>query len=286
MSRCGDLSHVFNSEVIPTKLKLNTYKAAVCSLLKYGSEAWNLTEETQAKVNGVNARCLSRFTGKDAHQEASSRTRTYDLLYSIRKCRYTWLGHILRLPDQRLVKHSARVQHQTGLPGNMFMDAPPHGSFDELVAMAKQRKKWKRSWSQLGVYDDFVYTPTNTSGTDTDTTSTNNINNNTTTDSTVTSQWAAAAPIPSDLDTTTSTHLTNHHSACSTPPRMQGHNNNTHTLTPTPIYFHNTQLSPIHTHNAHAHSTYANTTHTIHTTHNFTLLHDTFLLYQNYIPIT
>ena len=70
MSRMGQLRHVFNSK-IPVNLKMKIYKAAVCSILTYGSEAWRLDEKTLATLNGVNARCLSRFTGKDAHVEAS-----------------------------------------------------------------------------------------------------------------------------------------------------------------------------------------------------------------------
>ena len=57
---------------------------AATSLLTYGSEAWRLDEETRAKINGANARCLSRFTGKSVHAEASARTRLYDLVSAIR----------------------------------------------------------------------------------------------------------------------------------------------------------------------------------------------------------
>ena len=39
MNRFGELRNVFNSD-IPLMLKLKLYKAAVTSLLTYGSEAW------------------------------------------------------------------------------------------------------------------------------------------------------------------------------------------------------------------------------------------------------
>ena len=35
-------------------------------------EAWHLDERITAMINGANARLLSRFTGKDAHTEASA----------------------------------------------------------------------------------------------------------------------------------------------------------------------------------------------------------------------
>ena len=108
-SRCGELRHVFGSGAIPLKLKLKIYQTAVASLLTYGSEAWNLTERTMTMINGCNARCLSHVTGLSAHAEASPRTRTFDMVGAIRQRRHRWLGHILRMPDERLVKEAIRV---------------------------------------------------------------------------------------------------------------------------------------------------------------------------------
>ena len=86
MSRMGQLNQVFSSG-ISLGLKLRLYKAAVCSLFTYGSEAWHLDERTAAALNGANSRCLSRITGKGIHEEANVRTRTFDLVGSVRKRR-------------------------------------------------------------------------------------------------------------------------------------------------------------------------------------------------------
>ena len=83
-SRMGELRHVFDSK-IKFSIKMRIYKTAVCSLLTYGCEAWHLSEEVCAMINGVNARLLSRFTHKNAHAEASPRTRTCDLLDAVRR---------------------------------------------------------------------------------------------------------------------------------------------------------------------------------------------------------
>ena len=146
MSRCGELRQVFSSSALPQKLKLDVYKAAVTSILTYGCEAWQLNKRTQARINGANARCLSRITGKDAHTEASAATRTYDLVQAIRRRRYIWLGHILRMQDDRLVKLAAKAQYEREEHGNLFMDAPRHSNFDELVEMAGDRAAWKADW--------------------------------------------------------------------------------------------------------------------------------------------
>ena len=96
MTRMGQLRQVFNSE-LPTSLKLKVYRAAICSLFTYGSEAWNLDEATCAALNGANSRCLSRITGRTIQQEANERTRAFDLVAAIRRTRASWLGHILRM---------------------------------------------------------------------------------------------------------------------------------------------------------------------------------------------
>ena len=143
MSRCGQLRHVIDSD-IPTKMKLEIYKTAVASTLCYGNEAWRLDEASIAKLNGANARCVSRITGRTNHEEASPRTRTYDLVYAVRLRRFKWLGHILRMPDNRLVKLALRVQHKLDLPGNMFMDVRNDLTFDEIEQLAQNRDTWRK----------------------------------------------------------------------------------------------------------------------------------------------
>ena len=144
----GKLTHVFNAK-IPFKLKMKVYKCAICSLFTYGSEAWNLDAATTAAINGANARCLSRITGKSPHEEASARTRTYDLVRDIRCRRHKWLGHILRMPGERLLKVAVKVQLDLGSEGNIFMDVPPHLSLDQIAHRAQDKRGGRqRSTSQ------------------------------------------------------------------------------------------------------------------------------------------
>ena len=148
MSRCGKLRQVFDSTILSLTLKLAVYKAAVVSTLTYGSEAWHLTEETKARLNGANARALSRFTGKSAHEETSKYKRTFDIVAAVRNRRYKWLGHILRLEGPRLVKLAVKAQYDMALPGNICMDAPPSTSFEDLIRQARDRKGWADYWER------------------------------------------------------------------------------------------------------------------------------------------
>ena len=117
-------------------------------------------------MNGANARCLSRITGQTAHQEVSRLTRTYDLVHAIRKRKFQWLGHILRLqpklgadgqpilgadgrPCDRLVKHAVKVQFDRGMLYNLREDAPITSTFGELIILATDKKRWKERRDNL-----------------------------------------------------------------------------------------------------------------------------------------
>ena len=121
MRRCGQLRQCFDSNVISLRVKLNIYKAAVMSLMTYDNESWSLNAESMAKINGVNARCISQITGKTSHQEAISRTQTFNIIRAIRKRRFEWLGHILRMEENRLVQKTVKVQYEKVDFNNMIL---------------------------------------------------------------------------------------------------------------------------------------------------------------------
>ena len=149
MRRCGQLRNIFDSPNVCMGTKLSIYKTAVVSLLTYGCEAWSMSNRTKARINGANSRMLSRFTGKSAHEESSKRSQTFDLVSAIRKRKLQWLGHLLRLKKdrmgrERLVKLAIRVQFKKGMMTNMLSDAPITKTFEELEALAADRRGWKR----------------------------------------------------------------------------------------------------------------------------------------------
>ena len=84
-------------------LNVSIFSMFNCSSLMHGSEAWTLTPRALAMLNGFNSRQLHRITGRSYREEATK--PSYDLLTAVR--RYQWLGHILRMPADRLVRHVA-----------------------------------------------------------------------------------------------------------------------------------------------------------------------------------
>ncbi len=61
-----------------------------------------LTPRALAMLNGFNSRQLHRITGRSYCDEAT--TPSYDLLKAVRTRRHQWLGHILRMPSDRLLR--------------------------------------------------------------------------------------------------------------------------------------------------------------------------------------
>jgi len=148
VTRCGQLRFILGAENIKMKTKMKIYKSAVGSLFTYGSEAWQLSEKCLRTLNGANASCLHRFSGKTRIEEAREATCTYSLCKDIRRRRLAWLGHILRMKDSkegepRLVKIAVKVQHEMDGGGNILMDAPTHRTFADLEREASNRQAWK-----------------------------------------------------------------------------------------------------------------------------------------------
>ena len=115
--------------------------------------------------------------------------------------------------EVRLVKHAARMQHAMALPGNLFMDAPPHETLEELVQMAANRRLWKLYWEDKTAYDEFdpaeEQTQTPTTTTTTPTTTNTTTNNNVTTPN-------ATSPSTSNTTTTTTTTYNNNNTSNAT----------------------------------------------------------------------
>ena len=94
-------------------------------------------------------RQLHRITGRSYQEEAT--TPSYDLLTAVRTRRHQWLGHILRMPANRLVRRAVLALGQRAgppyQPGSILMDAP--FPLDELVLRAADRRGWARDTRSL-----------------------------------------------------------------------------------------------------------------------------------------
>ena len=142
MSRCGKMGHLFDSPDLGPRLKLRLYRASVISLLTYGCESWNLTQDVMRKLNGCNSQMLARITGNEVCYETRSTTSSFDLVKHVRIRRLRWLGQILRGDQSRLLFKSIEAQFAMNTPGNLLMDVTTNVSLDDLVTLSQDKSYW------------------------------------------------------------------------------------------------------------------------------------------------
>ena len=142
-TRFGQMRHIWTAKSLHLRLRLRLYIASVCSMMTYGSEAWYMDDEVRRKINGANSRMVSVITGNTQRQEATEATCTFNLVRAIRARRLQWLGHILRMDEDRLLLKAVQHMYAHRSEGDLLMDAPKTTSWLELQQWAKDRKKWR-----------------------------------------------------------------------------------------------------------------------------------------------
>ena len=147
-SRFSGMWNIWSDHRLLTQAKVNLYAQAVGSTFTHGSEAWTLNQPVMRSVNGFNSRCLHHITGRSYRDEAT--TPRFNLPLTIRRRRMRWLGHILRMPDSRLVRRAVVGLAANGPPyppGSLLMDC--NGPLHTLIATAADRVAWNSTVENL-----------------------------------------------------------------------------------------------------------------------------------------
>ncbi len=121
-------------------------RSAVCFTSQLRIGAWNCgrlsnVTMTMCKDLGFDILALSETQKKEA------RNRTIDVVMKERDRRWSWLGHVLRMPEHRLVRqflfNCVRPTHET-----LFADVP-NLSIDNATKLSKDRKLWSSNRPSL-----------------------------------------------------------------------------------------------------------------------------------------
>ena len=153
------MSQIWKSQEysVPTKLKL--YKSNVRSVLLYGAETWLTNQRIESRLRGFEGRCLRRilkvrWEHRVTNVEIAARTGIDNIVDEIKRRRWRWLGHILRMNK---VRHPLAAL--TWNPQGQRKRGRPHGSWrrtvcderskagmtwNELKWLAQDRKEWRR----------------------------------------------------------------------------------------------------------------------------------------------
>ena len=105
---------VFLDKDLTLRTKRKVYQACVTSVLLYGAECWVPLRKHNKKLNTFHHRCIRIILGISNRQQWSERTTMAEVrrrwgdeetaAEKIQKCRLEWLGHLARMPCQRIPK--------------------------------------------------------------------------------------------------------------------------------------------------------------------------------------
>jgi hypothetical protein len=103
----NSMKAVWRSDIYSVKTKCRLYNACITPILLYGCESWHLTRAQNGRLLSFENRCLRRILGVrwfDFVRNTEVRERTQQPLVStvIRRRRFGWLGHILRMSSESL----------------------------------------------------------------------------------------------------------------------------------------------------------------------------------------
>ena len=137
----GKLQHLWRQRTISLRVKGRIYQAAVRSVLLYGSETWPVRSEDIRRLATFDHRCLRNIAGvwwehrmnnsKVRHMVLGAQARSISELMTLHRLR--WLGHVLRMPEDRLPRRALFSQ--------------PHSSWKR--PRGGQSMTWQRSMKTL-----------------------------------------------------------------------------------------------------------------------------------------
>jgi len=99
---------VLGRRELSRKAKLAVYRSIFIPTLTYGHELWVMTDRTRPRVQAAEMRFLRRVVGRtlfDRVRNSATREelRVEPLLLEVERGQLRWLGHVLRMGEDRLV---------------------------------------------------------------------------------------------------------------------------------------------------------------------------------------
>ena len=153
------LRPIWRSGIYDVKTKLRLYKSNVRSVLLYAAETWHTTKQIESKLRGFEGRCLRRILGiwwehRVTNKEIESRTGISCIVEEVKKRRWRWLGHTLRMNKKRhpliALNWNPQGKRNRGRPRGTWrrtVDAERTEAgmtWHELRWLAQDRKEWRK----------------------------------------------------------------------------------------------------------------------------------------------
>jgi hypothetical protein len=105
----ANLRPVWRSSVYSIRTKLHLYNSIVKSVLLYGSECWQVVETDFHKIEAFHNGCLRRicrvfWPRTISNLELHAKTNSEPIQTAIKMRRFRWLGHVLRMSHNRILR--------------------------------------------------------------------------------------------------------------------------------------------------------------------------------------
>ncbi len=107
------LQTIWKSKQYSLKTKIQLYNSNVKSVLLYGSECWRVVESDMKKINSFHNGCLRKicrifWPEKISNEDLYRKTNCRNVVLEIKHRRLRWLGHVLRMDQNRIPKVALR----------------------------------------------------------------------------------------------------------------------------------------------------------------------------------
>ena len=151
---------VFVNKVLNIHTKVAVYQAICVSTLLYGCEAWTLYRRHIRQLENFHIKCLQRIIGltwrdRVPHTEILKRTGTKSMEATFLQHQLRWVGHTIRMPEDRLprqllygqLRHGQRSaggqkrRYKDQLKTTLKRCGIPH---TQLESSASDRTLWRR----------------------------------------------------------------------------------------------------------------------------------------------
>lgn len=167
MGRLRD--RVFDCRDLTVETKLNVYNQCIMPLLLYASETWTLYYHQIKLLRTVQQRHLRSILGIKwsdyiTNDEVLARAKTADIETTLVKNRLRWLGHVIRLPDERPVKillfgELAEGTRKVGRPFLRYKDTLKSilkraGVLDSWYNKTNDRLEWRKLIEEISLFLD------------------------------------------------------------------------------------------------------------------------------------
>jgi hypothetical protein len=107
---------------VPLNLKIRLYNVFVNITLLYGCESWTITNQILSKIKGFTARYFARMINVPFTEMSSALSRI-NIIDMIEKCRWKWLGHVIRMNSLRNPLQCLTILDDFR-PGNLLAHLP------------------------------------------------------------------------------------------------------------------------------------------------------------------